>query len=139
MKYLLDTNVVSELVAKKPNTHILEWLDSLDPNSVYLSVITLGELSKGIERLPDSERKDSLRTWLHDDLPMRFSGHVLVLDAEVMLVWGELMARLERIGRPLPAIDSLIAALVLHHHCALVTRNESDFKDTGVTIVNRWN
>jgi len=138
MKYLLDTNVISELVAKQPNARVVEWLDGLDPNSVYLSVITIGELAKGIEKLPNSKRKNTLRDWPHDDLLVRFSGHILVLDVDVLLKWGELTTRSERIGKLLPAIDSLIAALALHHNCTLVTRNEDDFKDTGISIVNPW-
>jgi toxin FitB len=138
MKILLDTNVISELVARQPERRVLAWLDGLDPNLVYLSVITIGELQKGIARLPDSERKRSLLAWLHDALLVRFSGRILTLDVAAVLTWGELAARLEGLGRPLPALDSLIAALALHHHCALATRNEKDFVDSGVAIVNPW-
>ena len=138
MKYLLDTNVISELIAKQPNQQVVRWIDALDTNSVYLSVITIGELRKGIEKLADSPRKDILSAWLIDDLLVRFEGRVLPVDIDVMLIWGELTGRLERVGRPLPAINSLIAALAIHHTCSLVTRNEDDFKDTGVTILNPW-
>lgn len=138
MKYLLDTNVISELVARQPNPNVVQWIDSLDPGGVYLSVITIGELRKGIEKLPDSKRKQTLRDWLSDDLLHRFSGRVLVLDTPVMLTWGELIGRLETRGRPLAAMDSLIAALALHHHCSLVTRNEDDFRDTGISVINPW-
>lgn len=138
MKYLLDTNVISELIAKQPNQQVVRWIDALDTSSVYLSVITIGELRKGIEKLADSPRKDILSAWLTDDLLVRFEGRVLPVDIDVMLIWGELTGRLERVGRPLPAIDSLIAALAIHHNCSLVTRNEDDFKDTGVTILNPW-
>jgi tRNA(fMet)-specific endonuclease VapC len=139
MNYLLDTNVVSELVAKHPNTRVLKWIDSLDSNHVFLSVITVGELRKGIEKLPASARKDALSDWLATDLVLRFSGRILPLDIDVMLTWGKLTGQLERIGRPLPAIDSLIAALALHHSYTLVSRNESDFKDTGIAVINPWN
>lgn len=138
MRYLLDTNVISELVAKQPNTKVIQWIDTLDPNSVYLSVITIGELRKGIEKLPDSKRKDTLRSWLNDDLLMRFSGRILELDIRVMLTWGEFTGQLEQVGKPLPALDSLIAALALHHTCTLATRNEDDFRATGIAIVNPW-
>jgi tRNA(fMet)-specific endonuclease VapC len=138
MKYLLDTNVISELVAKSPNPRVLKWIDALDPNSVYLSVVTIGELRKGIEKLPESYRKYSLRDWLRDDLLIRFRGRILSLDVDVMLTWGELTGRLQRVGRTLPAVDSLIAALALHHDCSLVTRNEDDFKAAGISIVNPW-
>ena len=138
MRYLLDTNVISELIARRPNWQVVQWVDTLDADSVYLSVITIGELRKGIEKLTDSPRKDTLRAWLTDDLLVRFEGRVLPVDVDVMLAWGELTGRLERTGRPLPAIDSLIAAIAIHHGCSLVTRNEDDFKDTGVTALNPW-
>lgn len=138
MKFLLDTNVISELVAKQPNSRVIQWVDSLDPNSVYLSVITIGELRKGIEKLPDSKRKDTLRMWLSDDLLSRFSGRILALDIPVMLTWGAVVGKLERGGQPLPALDSLIAALTLHYHCTLATRNEDDFRAAGINIINPW-
>ncbi len=138
MKYLLDTNVISELVTKKPNPRVIAWVDSLEPNSIYLSAVTIGELRKGIEKLTDSARKAALSDWLRGDLLVRFAGRILPLDVAVMLSWGELTGRLERVGRPLPAIDSMIAALAIHHNCALVTRNENDFQETPVNILNPW-
>ena len=138
MKYLLDTNVISELVARQPNQAVLDWLDALDPNVVYLSVITIGEIKRGIEKLPDSKRQTELREWLEDQLLIRFAGHILELDTAVMLTWGELTAELERQGRPLPALDSLIAALARHYRCTLVTRNERDFQDAGIGLFNPW-
>ncbi len=138
MKYLLATNVISELIAKYPNERVIQWLDQLDPESIYLSVITIGELRKGIEKLSDSSRKDELRSWLTDELLIRFRDRILAVDLDVMLTWGELVGRLEQSGRPLAAIDSLIAALALTHSCSLVTRNEADFKDTGLNVTNPW-
>ena len=138
MKYLLDTNVVSTLISRRPEPRVVEWLDRADPASVYLSVITIGELRKGIEKLPASARKEALHAWLADDLLIRFQGNVLVLDVDVMLRWGVLTGQLERAGRPLPAMDSLIAALALHHSCHLVTHNAADFLDTSVHVINPW-
>lgn len=138
MKYLLDTNAISELIAKQPNQQVVQWIDALDTNSVYLSVITIGEIRKGIEKLPASPRKDILSAWLTDALLVRFSGRVLPVDVDVMLTWGELTGRMDLMGRRLLAIDSLIAALAIRHNCSLVTRNEDDFKDTGVTVHNPW-
>ena len=135
MKYLLDTNVISELVAKQPSQKVLDWLDSLDPDDVYLSVITIGELRKGIEKLPVAKRKTALLQWLSNDLLVRFSGRLLTLDLAVMLTWGKMAGQVKR---SLPGLDSLIAALALHHNCSVATRNESDFRDTGVTVVNPW-
>jgi predicted nucleic acid-binding protein len=138
MNYLLDTNVISELISKQANKKVAEWLDGLDPNTVYLSVITIGEIRKGIEKLPDSKRKDKVREWLETDLLIRFQGRVLEITIEVMLAWGALTRRLENEGRPITAIDSLIAAIALQGNYCLVTRNEFDFRHTGVTMINPW-
>jgi tRNA(fMet)-specific endonuclease VapC len=138
MNYLLDTNVVSDLISKQRNKKVTEWLDRLDPNAVYLSVITIGEIRKGIEKLPHSKRKDKVRRWLETDLLLRFEGRILEITIKVMLVWGALTGRLENEGRPTTAIDSLIAAIALHGGYCLVTRNELDFQNTGVTIINPW-
>jgi len=138
MKYLLDTNVISELIAKQPDLRVISWIDSLHPESVFLSVITVGEIRKGIEKLPYSTRKNVLDRWLNDDLITRFTGRILALDTAVMLTWGKLTGQLEQTGRSLPGLDSLIAALAIHHDCALATRNEADFLGTAVTIINPW-
>jgi len=138
MNYVLDTNVISELISKQPNKKVVEWLDRLDPNTIYLSVITIGEIRKGIEKLPPSKRRDAVKEWLEVDLLLRFQGRILEITTEVMLIWGELTGRLENEGRPITAIDSLIAAIALQGNYCLVTRNEHDFQHTGVTIINPW-
>jgi len=138
MNYLLDTCVISELVAKKPNPKVLNWVDSLKNEHVFLSVLTIGEIQRGIFKLPDSSRKTTLVNWLEADLLARFSGRLLDLDVNVLLQWGELVARLERMGRPLPAIDSLFAAQALTYQMNFVTRNTKDFLDTGINLVDPW-
>jgi toxin FitB len=138
MKYLLDTCVISELVSKRPNSNVVEFVDSLDNDDVYLSVITIGEIIKGIEKLPRSKRKQELHTWLKEDLIARFSGKVIPIDNDVITEWGSLTARLKLAGSPMPAMDALIAATALTYSFALVTRNVSDFDDSGVEIVNPW-
>ncbi|MCJ7747078.1 MAG: type II toxin-antitoxin system VapC family toxin [Desulfobacterales bacterium] len=138
MNYLLDTNVISELISKRSNKKVVEWLDRLDSNTIYLSVITIGEIRKGIEKLPPSKRKERIKEWLEGDLLLRFQGRILEITTEVMLIWGELTGRLEKEGRPITAIDSLIAAIALQGNYRLVTRNEHDFQYTGVTIINPW-
>ena len=138
MRYLLDTNVISELIARQPKQRVLDWLDTLDPHTVYLSVITVGEIQRGIEKLPASSRKQQLEDWLHNQLLVRFAGQTLEIDVNVMLTWGSLVAELDRMGRPLPALDSLIAALARHHRCTLVTRNEKDFQDIDIFLLNPW-
>jgi tRNA(fMet)-specific endonuclease VapC len=138
MNYLLDSNVISELISKQPNKKVVEWLDRLDPNTIYLSVITIGEIRKGIEKLPPSKRRDKVKEWLEADLLLRFQGRILEITTEVMLIWGELTGRLENEGRRVTAIDSLIASIALQGNYHLVTRNEHDFQHTGVKIINPW-
>jgi predicted nucleic acid-binding protein len=138
MKALLDTCVISELVSKKPNPSVVDFVDSLDPEDIYLSVITIGEIVKGIEKLPKSRRKTDLHNWLNDDLLTRFEGNIVALDTDVLIGWGMLTARLESAGNTMPAVDSLIAATALAKKMTLVTRNVSDFEGTNVEIINPW-
>lgn len=138
MTFLLDTCVISDLVAKQPNHHVVQWVDSIDEDRLFLSVITIGEIKRGIEKLADSSRKSALVEWLEDELFVRFTGRILSIDTSVMLVWGQLTAELEEHGRRMPAMDSLIAATCLQRGLELVTRNESDFAHSGVTVVNPW-
>ena len=138
MKYLLDTNVISEMISRQQNAQVVAWVDNLDPFAVYLSAITVGEISKGIAKLSDSKRKDLLNRWLMDDLLLRFDGHILPVDTNVMLAWGQLAGELAAQGIKLPGFDSLIAVTALHHRCILVTRNETNFRNVGVTLINPW-
>ena len=138
MTFLLDTCVISELVAKQPNLHVVKWVDSMDEDKLFLSAVTIGEIKRGIEKLADSTRKSALAEWLEGDLLLRFTDRILPIDTPVMLVWGQLTADLEKQGRPMPAIDSLIAATCLQARLDLVTRNESDFAHSGVAVVNPW-
>jgi tRNA(fMet)-specific endonuclease VapC len=138
MRFLLDTCVISELVAKQPDPGVVRWVDSIDEERLYLSAVTIGEIKKGIERLSNSRRKSALSEWLEDDLLIRFEDKILPIDTPVMLVWGELAADLEKQGKKMPAIDSMIAAIALHGRLSLVTRNEDDFANSGVAIINPW-
>lgn len=116
----------------------MQWIDSADPDAIYLSVITIGEIQKGIEKLPNSRRRRALQDWLNDELLVRFENRLVTLDVDVLLTWGRLTARLESAGTVLPAIDSLLAATALHGNLVLVTRNEADFVRTGVKLQNPW-
>ena len=138
MTFLLDTCVISELVARQPNPAVVRWVDSVDEDRLFLSAITIGEIKRGIEKLADSTRKRALQEWLEDDLLIRFRERILPIDTAVMLVWGQLAADLEKQGQRMPAIDSLIAATCLQGRLDLVTRNEGDFAHCSVTVINPW-
>jgi predicted nucleic acid-binding protein len=138
MKFLLDTCVVSEFIAKQPDSGLVEWIDSQAEEKLYLSVISIGEIKKGIEKLPYSGRRSGLTRWLEDDLLIRFKDRILPIDVNVMLVWGSLTANLEQQGKTMTAIDSLIAAIAIQGELDLVTRNETDFEHSGVPVINPW-
>ena len=135
---MIDTTVVSELVKKAPDERVMNWLDDQDEDSLYLSVLTLGELEKGISKLRASSRRDRLRTWLTRDLTARFADRLLPVDARVAARWGTLTGDAEKRGEPLPVIDSFIAATALEHGFHVVTRNVSDFERCGVICVDPW-
>lgn len=138
MKYLLDTNVVSELIKKRPELKVVQWVDEQDSLQLYLSVITIGEIRKGVERLTDTIRKERIYTWLASHLLVRFDGRILSVTTETMLIWGELAGRLEREGIVLTAVDSFIASIALQGQLTIATRNTSDFQGTGVPVFNPW-
>lgn len=136
--YLLDTCVVSDLASKAPTPSVVAWIDSVEEERLNLSVITVGEIRRGIDRLPESGRRQELEEWLEAGLLNRFRGRLVPIDVEVMLGWGALTARLERTGKRMSAIDSIIAASASHYKLKLVTRNVKDFEESGVEIVNPW-
>ena len=130
--------MISELVARQPDPGVVQWIDSVDEETLFLSSITIGEIKKGIEKLVVSDRRKVLAEWLEDELLARFKDKVLPIDTAVVLVWGKLVADLEKQGKPMPAIDSLLAATALQGGLALVTRNEDDFAHCGVAVTNPW-
>ena len=138
MTYLLDTPVVSELVRPEPNAGVTSWVEEQVEASLFLSVLTLGELAKGVARLPPSRRRERLASWLQQDIVARFEGRVLPVTAEVARRWGELDARALDAGTPLPAVDGLLAATALVHRLAVVTHNSRHFAPTGVEVVDPW-
>lgn len=135
MSYLVDTNVLSELRRKQPDGNVVRWLENRPPTTLFLSVLTMGELRKGIALMQEGERKRSYLDWLEIELPRFFSGRVLSIDEPVADCWGRLVAQA---GRALPAIDSLLAATALTHGMTLVTRNERDFQHPGLDVINPW-
>lgn len=135
MSYLIDTNILSELRRKSANPGVVEWFVQRPATTLYLSVLTLGEIRKGIEGDSDCSRRQVLLDWLETDLPAFFTGRVLSVDAAVADRWGRLVAAARR---PLPAIDSLLAATALEHDLVLITRNVKDFTGLPVEIFNPW-
>lgn len=139
MSHLLDTSVISELVKKSPHLPVLKWIGEQDEASLYLSVVTIGELEKGIARLPASARKAKLQSWVRRDLVERFGERLLAVDLQAATRWGTYSGESEKRGQPLPVIDSLIAATASVHGLAVATRNVEDFERCGVACVNPWN
>ena len=138
MNYLLDTNVLSEVQRPKPDEHVLAWLDQVDEDRTYLSVISFGEIARGVAQLEDGRRKLALQNWLDIDLPGRFGSRLLQVDRETALIWGRLIAEAKRAGRVLPVMDGWIAACAVRHGFALVTRNTRDFIGLELELLNPW-
>jgi len=136
--YLLDTNVVSEWVRPRPDPHVVDWLATVDEDRVFLSVITLAELRRGVQRLDRGRRRQQLADWLSEALPARFDGRLVQVDARIADRWGRLMAEAEENGRPLGAMDGFFAATADAMGLTLVTRNEKDLDGRGVRILNPW-
>jgi hypothetical protein len=135
LSYLIDTNVLSELRRKQPDPNVVAWMQVRPRPSLFLSVLTLGEIRRGLERVEDAKRRQALLDWLEVELRHYFVGRLLDIDAATADRWGRLMAQA---GRPLPAIDGLLAATALQHDLTLVTRNSKDFADVGVRLINPW-
>lgn len=138
MSFLIDTCCVSELVKPKPDANVVRWFSEHEEQEMYLSVLTLGELRKGIGKLPESARKEVLAHWLEHDVSERFAGRMLDVTALEAHVWGEVMAAATRNGRPIPDIDGLLAATAIANDLTLVTRNIKDMVATGVSLLDPW-
>ena len=136
MKFLLDTNVISEPLKPRPNRAVLEWLAAADEDGIYLSVVSITELRHGIERLAAGRKCNHLDQWLSEVLARRFSGRILPIDLETADACGKLAARSEKIGRPIEPRDAYIAATAEVHALTLVTRNQSDFQPVLKTVLN---
>ena len=138
MNYLLDTCLVSELIKKRPEPRVVDWVRRQPEDRLYLSVVTLSELQKGISKLKDRQRARKLQAWLDEDLLERFAGRLLDVTPAVARIWGRIQGEAERFGRTLPAIDSLIASTAFDLGAPVVTRNVDDMAPSGVEIVNPW-
>lgn len=136
--FLLDTNVISELIKTKPNPGVVQWIEPTDETLLYLSVLTLGEIRKGITSLTDAKRRIRLEAWLDRDLVLRFSGRILPIDRAVADRWGQLAGSASARRSPIPVIDGLLAATALHYDLTLVTRGTKLLEAAGAALFDPW-
>jgi predicted nucleic acid-binding protein len=136
--FLLDANVVYELVKPKPDEKVRRWIEEADESILFLSVLTLGEIRNGVQRLRSGQRRGRLESWLQVDLPLRFQDRILPIGAAIADRWGRASAIAAARGKPVPVVDGLLAATAIHHNLTLVTRNSADVSGTGVTTLNPW-
>lgn len=138
MSYLLDTCVLSEIWKRGPDPGVMKWLGRQPEQCLFLSSLTIGELTRGISRMPAGSRRDRLQAWVALELPERFKGRILAIDGNTAVRWGLMLAEAERGGESLPVVDSLIAATAAFHGLTVASRNEGDFRRCGVPVFNPW-
>jgi predicted nucleic acid-binding protein len=136
--YLLDTNVISELTKLRPESKVVSWFQATGEELLYLSVLTVGEIRKGIDSLPRSNKRALLESWLANDLVLRFAGRILVVNLDIAERWALISAQAKIAGASLAVIDGLMAATALHHNLTLVTRNTKDVQVAGINTLNPW-
>jgi predicted nucleic acid-binding protein len=138
MNYLLDTCVLSEFTRHQPEERVVAWLDAIEEEKLFISVITVGEIQRGIERLPDSHRKTEFLIWMNNGLLTRFAQRTVTIDAQTMLIQESLVVRLEAAGQRVGVMDSLIIASALQNNLIVATRNVADYLPGGVQVINPW-
>jgi predicted nucleic acid-binding protein len=138
VRYLLDTNVISEWARPRPDPGVVAWLGAAVEDTLYLSVLAFAEIRLGIELLPDGRKRSRITAWLDGDLAARFEGRILGIEREIADAWAAIVARGRARGVPPPILDAFVAATALVHRMTLVTRNERDLAGLDVPIVNPW-
>jgi toxin FitB len=138
VSFLLDTNVVSEWVKLRPDPGLIAWCESVDEDRTFISMVTLAELRYGTERLSAGARRTGLEDWLDNELPARFEGRILPIDAAIAHAWEKAVAHGDREGRPSNTMDAFLAATAEIHHLTLVTRNATDFRGVTKSVMNPW-
>lgn len=136
--FLIDTNVISEFTKPAPQASVVSWLQAADPNTLFASVITFGEIRLGIAAMPPSKRRESLEAWFSEGLPAWFATNLLAIDREIADLWGRLTIDARNIGITLATNDGFIAATALQRNLTLVTRNTKDFTGLGINLFNPW-
>jgi len=138
VNYLLDTCLLSELRKPEPDAGVVAWIADIDETRLFISVLSLGEIQKGVAKLENGRRRNALQHWLEQDLLCRFAQRVLPFELDMALEWGLVSAASESRGRPAPVIDALLAVTAIAHNLTLVTRNDKDFSDFPVKVLNPW-
>ena len=138
MNFLIDTNVISELARPRPDASVVSFLHESDEDRLFLSVVTLAELHRGIALKEKGKARVALETWLGHDLPSRFSGRIVDIDPRIAKAWGDLMASAKRRGIALHVMDGFLAATALARAFTLAARNTKDFTPFGVPLFNPW-
>ncbi len=138
MNYLLDTFVLTEFSRRKPAPKLMHWMDSVAEESLFISAVTIGELQRSIETLPDSQRKNDLMVWLNEGLKERLKEHILPLETITFTLWGSLTSWKEQDGKPMGVIETLIAATALRHNLTIVTNQPDAYLRCGAHVVNPW-
>jgi predicted nucleic acid-binding protein len=138
LSFLLDTNVISEWVKPKPHAGVIRWLAEADEDRVFISVISIAEVRRGLERMAKGQRRDRIADWLWEDLPMRFEGRILPVDLAVAQEWGVIVEKAGRRGNSIGVMDGFLAATAQTRELTLVTRNTKDFRDLGLALFDPW-
>ncbi len=138
MNYLLDTCVLCEPARKTPSEAVIRWMNAQEEDIMYISVLSLGEIAKGVAKMPRSKKQIRLEMWLGKDLPARFDGRILDITTEICLKWGEMSAEQETKGYKAPVIDGLLAATAAVHSLTMVTRDITHFRTDYVPVLNPW-
>ncbi|TPJ34751.1 type II toxin-antitoxin system VapC family toxin [Mesorhizobium sp. B2-5-13] len=138
MRLLLDTNVLSEVTRPSPDARVLDWLDGLDEDRSFISVVSIAEIRRGVALMDEGRKREALAEWLARDLPQRFEQRVLPVDELVALAWGDLMGLAKRRGRGLSSMEGLIAATAVAQELTLATRNTRDFEGFGIELFDPW-
>ncbi|RWI37998.1 MAG: type II toxin-antitoxin system VapC family toxin [Mesorhizobium sp.] len=138
MRLLLDTNVLSEVTRPAPDVGVLKWLDGLDEDRSFISVVSIAEIRRGVSLMDEGRKREALAEWLARDLPQRFEQRVLPVDEAVALAWGDLMGLAKRRGRGLSSMDGLIAATAIAKQLTLATRNSKHFEGSAIELFDPW-